>query len=134
YRWLVTRHPAQFERMDFTAQILQSASRARKAFYECGWEEAKVLIRPSDGKFERTPFFDTIIRRGLRNSTRFDASTLTEEEVEALGMHRDESLGSKLQIRHFRSRRRDSKRDGANDVGGSNNVSPPAVMPPQRQQ
>ncbi|CAN0242001.1 unnamed protein product, partial [Ectocarpus sp. 12 AP-2014] len=58
YRWLVTRHPAQFERLDFTAQILQSASRARKAFYECGWAEAKVLIRPSDGKFERTPFFD----------------------------------------------------------------------------
>lgn len=107
YRWLVTRHPAQFERMDFTAQILQSASRARKAFYECGWAEAKVLIRPSDGKFERTPFFDTIIRRGLRNSTRFDASTLTEEEVEALGMHRDESLGFKLQIRHFRRRNKE---------------------------
>lgn len=101
----MTRHPAQFERMDFTAQILQSASRARKAFYECGWAEAKVLIRPSDGKFERTPFFDTIIRRGLRNSTRFDVSTLTEEEVEALGMHRDESLGFKLQIRQFRRRK-----------------------------
>ena len=89
--------------MDFTAQILQSASRARKAFYECGWAEAKVLIRPSDGKFERTPFFDTIIRRGLRNSTRFDASTLTEEEIKALGMHRDETLGFKLQIRQFRN-------------------------------
>lgn len=107
YRWLVTRHPAQFERLDFTAQILQSASRARKAFYECGWAEAKVLIRPSDGKFERTPFFDAIIRRGLRNSTRFDAATLTEEEIEALGMHRDETLGFKLQIRHFRSNRKE---------------------------
>lgn len=107
YRWLVTRHPAQFERLDFTAQILQSASRARKAFYECGWAEAKVLIRPSDGKFERTPFFDAIIRRGLRNSTRFDAATLTEDEIEALGMHRDETLGFKLQIRHFRSKRKE---------------------------
>lgn len=106
YRWLVTRHPAQFERMEFTAQILQSASRARKAFYECGWDEARVLIRPSDGKFERTPFFDTIIRRGLRNSTRFDASTLTEEEIKKLGMHRDETLGYKLQIRQFRSNTR----------------------------
>lgn len=99
--------------MDFTAQILQSASRARKAFYECGWDEAKVLIRPADGKFERTPFFDTIIRRGLRNSTRFDASTLSMEEVEALGMHRDETLGFKLQIRQFRHRRKedDTKSD-----------------------
>lgn len=119
YRWLVTRHPAQFERMDFTAQILQSASRARKAFYECGWAEAKVLIRPSDGKFERTPFFDTIIRRGLRNSTRFDASTLTEEEIDALGMHRDETLGFKLQIRHFRSRGKETAPPAHGRVGPS---------------
>ncbi|CAM9456648.1 unnamed protein product, partial [Hapterophycus canaliculatus] len=117
YRWLVTRHPAQFERLDFTAQILQSASRARKAFYECGWAEAKVLIRPSDGKFERTPFFDAIIRRGLRNSTRFDASTLTEDEIEALGMHRDETLGFKLQIRHFRSNRKELPPQGRGGGG-----------------
>lgn len=110
--------------MDFTAQILQSASRARKAFYECGWAEAKVLIRPSDGKFERTPFFDTIIRRGLRNSTRFDASTLTEEEIEALGMHRDETLGFKLQIRHFRSRRKELPPQGRGGRGGVETVAP----------
>ncbi|CAB1101227.1 unnamed protein product [Ectocarpus sp. CCAP 1310/34] len=128
YRWLVTRHPAQFERLDFTAQILQSASRARKAFYECGWAEAKVLIRPSDGKFERTPFFDAIIRRGLRNSTRFDAATLTEDEIEALGMHRDETLGFKLQIRHFRSSRKELPPQGRG--GGAVRKAPLAPLPP----
>ncbi|CAN0466394.1 unnamed protein product, partial [Ectocarpus sp. 12 AP-2014] len=127
YRWLVTRHPAQFERLDFTAQILQSASRARKAFYECGWAEAKVLIRPSDGKFERTPFFDAIIRRGLRNSTRFDAATLTEDEIEALGMHRDETLGFKLQIRHFRSSRKELPPQGRG--GGAVRKAPLAPLP-----
>ncbi|CAN0121153.1 unnamed protein product [Ectocarpus sp. 6 AP-2014] len=132
YRWLVTRHPAQFERLDFTAQILQSASRARKAFYECGWAEAKVLIRPSDGKFERTPFFDAIIRRGLRNSTRFDAATLTEDEIEALGMHRDETLGFKLQIRHFRSSRKELPPQGRG--GGAVRKAPLAPLPPPQAQ
>lgn len=76
-----------------------------------------MLIRPSDGKFERTPFFDAIIRRGLRNSTRFDASTLTEDEIEALGMHRDETLGFKLQIRHFRSNRKELPPQGRGGGG-----------------
>ncbi|CAN0256940.1 unnamed protein product, partial [Ectocarpus fasciculatus] len=132
YRWLVTRHPAQFERLDFTAQILQSASRARKAFYECGWAEAKVLIRPSDGKFERTPFFDAIIRRGLRNSTRFDAATLTEDEIEALGMHRDETLGFKLQIRHFRSSRKELPPPGRGGGGVRKAPLAPLAPPPQQ--
>lgn len=131
----MTRHPAQFERLDFTAQILQSASRARKAFYECGWAEAKVLIRPSDGKFERTPFFDMIIRRGLRTSTRFDAATLTEQEIEALGMHRDETLGFKLQIRHFRSNRKElppqgrARKNPAAEAAAANNARIAARVP-----
>ncbi|CAM9220555.1 unnamed protein product [Choristocarpus tenellus] len=103
YRWLVTRHPAQFERMEFTAKILESASKARKAFYESDWPQSKILIRATDGKYERTPFFDNIIKRGLRESTRFDASVLKEDEVEALGMYRDQTLGFKLQIRQFRA-------------------------------
>lgn len=134
YRWLVTTHPALFRRMDFTAQILQSPSLARKAFYESTWEEANVLIRPSVNKFdrksfnkfERTPFFDCIIGRGLRNKTRFEASMLTEDEVEALGMHHDDSVGpGKL---HIRSSRKDSRTNGnasnsssSSRSGGKNN-------------
>ncbi|CAM9380982.1 unnamed protein product [Discosporangium mesarthrocarpum] len=103
YRWLVTRHPAQFERMEFTAKILESASKARKAFYGSDWAEAKVLIRAVDGKYERTPFFDRIIKRGLCVSTRFDASVLKSEEVAALGMCSDQSQGYRLEIRQFRA-------------------------------
>ncbi|KAG5184854.1 hypothetical protein JKP88DRAFT_208094 [Tribonema minus] len=98
YRWLLARHPKQFEARGVTTTVLERAPAARKAFWTCGWPGAQLLIRCVEGRYERTVFFDTIIARGLQLSTRFAYPHLTPAESDALQIRQS---GAKHYLSHF---------------------------------
>eukprot|EP00611_Tribonema_gayanum_P019727 TRINITY_DN3471_c0_g1_i1.p1 TRINITY_DN3471_c0_g1~~TRINITY_DN3471_c0_g1_i1.p1 ORF type:complete len:426 (-),score=124.11 TRINITY_DN3471_c0_g1_i1:125-1348(-) len=89
----MARHADIFARCGITTKTLESASRARQAFHQSGWEGARMLIRAdSQGRHERTPLFETIIKRGLSKGTRFDIDTISAREQATLGITFDSSL------------------------------------------
>lgn len=103
YRWIIARHPQEFEAVGITPIILERAPAARKALYNCSWPGAQKLIMCMDGRFERTQFFDALIGRGLQACTRFGYHHLTEEERDALGI-REHALTKKHYLEHFKAK------------------------------
>jgi hypothetical protein len=100
YRWLLARHPKQFEKEGLNSAALERAPAARKALFHCTWSGAKKLVRCVEGRFERTFFFDTFINRGLLTGTRFAVEHLNHQEKEALGICEDPASG-KYYLGHY---------------------------------
>jgi hypothetical protein len=104
YRWLLARHPKEFEAEGITSITLERAPAARKALYQCEWPGARLLIRCVEGRFERTSFFDNLINRGLQSCTRFAYGHLTAQEREALGVQSillDDGVTRKYYLLHY---------------------------------
>jgi hypothetical protein len=94
YRWLMARDQQHFSQRGVSTKTLESASRARQAFYLSGWKGAKLLINNEESRFERTPFFETLIKRGLQQSTSFIIESLTAAEQKQLGIQFDSAAGT----------------------------------------
>jgi hypothetical protein len=90
----MARDPQHFSQRGVSTKTLESASRARQAFYLSGWKGAKILINNEESRFERTPFFETLIKRGLQQSTSFIIESLTAAEQKLLGIQFDAAAGT----------------------------------------
>ena len=81
----MARHPAVFAEKGLTTKTLESASRARQAFFESGWRGASALIKSDGMRYERSALFDAVIRRGVQISTSFMPDILSAQEQQQLG-------------------------------------------------
>ncbi|KAG5189525.1 hypothetical protein JKP88DRAFT_286631 [Tribonema minus] len=99
YRWLLQRHPRQFEKEGLTSTALERAPVARKALFHTSWSGSKKLVRCVEGRYERTVFFDTFIKRGLGFGTRFAIEHLTPQERQILGICEDPT--GKVYLAHY---------------------------------
>ncbi|CAM9799928.1 unnamed protein product [Ectocarpus sp. 12 AP-2014] len=119
FRWLMSRHPEQFEEHGIKTKTLERAPLAREAFYTSSWPGARALIQTNednkagnrterhllstiDGRsrtrahctFQRTELFDQIIERGLDGGdTRFSVEHLENDERSTLGITQDSATG-----------------------------------------
>ncbi|CAM9208670.1 unnamed protein product, partial [Sphacelaria rigidula] len=94
FRWVMSRHCEEFEKHGVTTRTLERAPLAREAFYTSDWPGARALVQSNDeSKYERTPFFDAIIERGLRGGTRFSIDHVTHDERAKLGIALDRASG-----------------------------------------
>ncbi|CAM9782603.1 unnamed protein product [Pylaiella littoralis] len=121
FRWVVSRHPEPFEKHGITTKTLERAPLAREAFYTSDWPGAQALVHcNSEYKYERTPFFDRIIERGLRDGTRFNVDHVTSDEKCSLGITMDRATG-KYYLHAFgstRARRNPTRRGSATSSEG----------------
>ncbi|CAM9816698.1 unnamed protein product [Ectocarpus sp. 6 AP-2014] len=121
YRWLMSRHPEQFEEHGITTTTLERVPLAREAFYTSSWPGAQALVQMNednkasnrterhllstiDGQsrirahctFQRTELFDQIIERGLAGGdTRFSVEHLENDERSTLGITQDSATGKR---------------------------------------
>jgi hypothetical protein len=155
----MARDQQHFSQRGVSTKTLESASRARQAFYLSGWKGAKILINNEESRFERTPFFETLIKRGLQQSTSFIIESLTAAEQKQLGIQFDSAAGTHF-LTQFRksssgsslatataaapttllsikpaplkthATRRTNKRDNSRDTSTSHTASKAVVVPP----
>ncbi|CAN0066808.1 unnamed protein product [Ectocarpus sp. 4 AP-2014] len=96
FRWLMSRHPEQFEEQGITTSTLERAPLAREMFFTSSWPGAQALqsFTGDDLFFQRTELFDQIIERGLDGGdTRFSVEHLENDEKSTLGITQDSATG-----------------------------------------